>query len=92
MPGIENGPHTVSAFDEELMGVRARIAEMGGLAEEMLSQALEGLEKRDGPALEGVILRDKRLDALEALVEEQIIRLIALRAPWRRIFGFWWRG
>lgn len=81
MPGIENGPHTVKAFDEELMGVRARIAEMGGLAEEMLSQALEGLERRDVEILEKVIQRDKRLDALESAVEEQIIRMIALRAP-----------
>ncbi len=81
MTDLSMGPHIVSAFDDELMGVRARIAEMGGLAEDMLGQALDGLERRDVALLEEVILRDRRLDALEAETEELIIRLIALRAP-----------
>jgi phosphate transport system protein len=81
MPDIETGPHIVSAFDEELMGVRAKIAEMGGLAEEMLDPALEGVERRDVSLCEEVIQRDRRLDALEREVEETVVRLIALRAP-----------
>ncbi len=81
MGNIESGRHIVSAFDEELMGVRAKLAEMGGLAEEMLDQALEAVANRDAALSEEVVQRDRRLDRLEIEVEEMIIRVIALRAP-----------
>ncbi|MEC9432575.1 MAG: phosphate signaling complex protein PhoU [Pseudomonadota bacterium] len=81
MGNMDNGPHIVSAFDEELMGIRAKLAEMGGLAEQMLSDAIEGVERRDIALCEQVIGRDRRLDRLEQETEEQVIRLIALRAP-----------
>lgn len=81
MGRMESGPHIVSAFDEEIMGLRAKLAEMGGLAEDMLGQALEGLERRDVAALEEVIVRDRRLDRLDQETEELVIRMIALRAP-----------
>lgn len=81
MGNMDNGPHIVSAFDEELMGVRAKLAEMGGLAEQMLADAIEGVERRDVALCEQVISRDRRLDRLEQEAEELVIRVIALRAP-----------
>ena len=81
MAAKESGPHIVSAFDEELMAIRAKIAEMGGLAEEMLDQCLTGIERRDVALCEAVVQRDKRLDELEQEVEERVVNLIALRAP-----------
>ncbi len=75
------GKHIVSAFDEALMAIQAKIAEMGGLAEDMLADSLTGVRRRDVPLCEEVVLRDKRMDRLEAEVEEMTIRLIALRAP-----------
>ena len=39
--------HIVSAFDEDLVQVQARISEMGGLGEELLSKALESVQARD---------------------------------------------
>jgi len=81
MTRIDSGPHIVSAFDDELMGVRAKIAEMGGLAEDMLGQALDGVERRDVALCEEVVARDRRLDRLELETETLVIRLLALRAP-----------
>ncbi|MEM6440844.1 MAG: phosphate signaling complex protein PhoU [Pseudomonadota bacterium] len=78
---MEVGRHIVSAFDDELMGVRAKIAEMGGLAEDMLGQALEGVERRDLALCEEVVARDRRLDRLETETEEMVIRTLALRSP-----------
>ncbi|RMF36644.1 MAG: phosphate transport system regulatory protein PhoU [Alphaproteobacteria bacterium] len=75
------GPHIVSAFDKELMAIHAKIAEMGGLAEELLSQALEAVEKRDPGLAEQVIQRDKRLDRLEMEVDELTVKVMALRQP-----------
>lgn len=81
MSTMNTGRHTVSAFDEELMGVRAKIAEMGGLAEKLLDEALEAIERRDVEMAEQVIASDRRLDKLEQETEELVIRTIALRAP-----------
>lgn len=78
---MEVGRHIVSAFDEDLIGVRAKIAEMGGLAEDMLGQALEGVERRDLALCEEVVARDRRLDRLEVETEEMVIRTLALRSP-----------
>jgi len=73
--------HIVKAFDDDLMAVRAKISEMGGVAEEMLSGALKSLIERNAELASSVILLDKRLDALEIEVEEMATRIIALRQP-----------
>ena len=75
------GPHIVSAFDDDLTMIEAKISEMGGLAEELLASALEAVEKRDTTLAEGVIARDAKLDALELEVEEMATNTIALRQP-----------
>ncbi|WP_118135975.1 phosphate signaling complex protein PhoU [Oceanicella sp. SM1341] len=74
-------PHIVSAFDDDLLAVQAKISEMGGLCEELLSNALDAVENRDPKLAEEVILRDKRLDRLEFEVEELTTRIMALRQP-----------
>jgi len=81
MTNKDKGAHIVSAFDDELMAVLARLAEMGGIAESMLSQALEGVERRDEALCEAVIARDKRLDELELSTDEMVTRTLALRQP-----------
>lgn len=73
--------HIVSAFDEDLVQVQARISEMGGLCEELLSNALESVQTRDADLARAVIERDKSLDAMEIALEEQVVRVIALRQP-----------
>jgi len=73
--------HIVTAFDAELQGISARISEMGGIAEEQLTQALEALRLRDNALAEEVIAADARLDALEMKFEERAIQTLALRQP-----------
>jgi len=73
--------HIVSSFDEDLVQVQAKISEMGGLCEELLSKALESVQKRDAALAREVIDRDRALDALEAGLEEQVVKVIALRQP-----------
>ena len=73
--------HIVSAFDDDLIKIEAKIAEMGGLAEQMLSMALNAVENRDQALGEEAIALDKRLDALEMEVEEMATLTIALRQP-----------
>jgi phosphate transport system protein len=73
--------HTVKAFDEDITRLRGLIAEMGGLAELAISEAMSALVRGDEELAAGVVRRDKKLDALESEVDAMAIRTIALRAP-----------
>ena len=75
------GPHIVSAFDDDLIAVQGKISEMGGLAEELLRNALEAVQNRDAEMAAQVRERDKVLDALELELETMATRVIALRQP-----------
>jgi phosphate transport system protein len=73
--------HTVKAFDQDLDQLRASIAQMGGLAEAAIAEAMRALIDRDIEAANRVVENDKKIDALEAEVERNAVQLIALRAP-----------
>lgn len=73
--------HTVKAFDEDITRLRGLIAEMGGLAEVSIGEAMSALVKGDEKLAQEVVARDKRIDALDAEVDRLAVRVIALRAP-----------
>lgn len=75
------GEHTVKAFDEDLNRLRGLISEMGGRAEQALTRAMTALNTGDTILAAEVIEADKRIDALEAEVEQLAAQTIALRAP-----------
>ena len=74
-------PHIVSAFDSDLQELRARLSEMGGLAAEQLSEALDSVRRRDLPLARQVVLKDVELDRRELALEELAVRTLALRQP-----------
>jgi phosphate transport system protein len=73
--------HTVKAFDEDITRLRGLIAEMGGLAEVAVQNAMDALVKGDDQLADSVIKGDKKIDALESEVDKLAVRIIALRAP-----------
>lgn len=73
--------HTVKAFENEISQLRGLIAEMGGLAEVAIRDAIDALINHDEEKAKQVIANDARLDALEAEVDRLAVRTIALRAP-----------
>ena len=73
--------HTVKAFDEDLNRLRGLISEMGGRAEQALLQAMTALSKGGLDLAAQVVRDDKKIDALEAEVEQLTVQTIALRAP-----------
>ncbi|MBV7259852.1 phosphate signaling complex protein PhoU [Erythrobacter crassostreae] len=73
--------HTVKAFDEDITRLRGLIAEMGGLAEVAIQEALDAMIRGDAELAERVVARDKKIDAIESEVDKLAVRIIALRAP-----------
>jgi phosphate transport system protein len=73
--------HTVKAFDKDLGELGAKIAEMGGLAEKMLTDAIDALIRQDLDLARATIATDPRIDALERDVEERSVLILARRQP-----------
>lgn len=73
--------HIASAFDRDLETVQAQIMKMGGLVEDAIRLAAKSLETRDEPLAEQVRAADRQIDILEAEINENAARVIALRAP-----------
>lgn len=73
--------HIVTAFDQDLRGISARISEMGGLAEEQLGSAIEAMKTRDSALAQEVVNSDKLLDKMEMDLEQSAIEVMALRQP-----------
>lgn len=76
--------HTVRSFSQDLEELTGDIARMGGLAEDMLSDAIQAIATRDLALAETVVARDPQIDALQVEVEKKILRLLALRQPLAR--------
>ncbi len=73
--------HIVQSYDEELSRLNNMIAEMGGLAEQQLTGAIDALMRRDKEQAEKITSRDKKIDAYEAEIDAMTIRMLALRQP-----------
>jgi phosphate transport system protein len=73
--------HIVKSFDEQLQGLAAAVAQMGGLAEAQLASAIDAIARRDSGAAESAVAGDVRIDALQQEIEERALKLLALRQP-----------
>lgn len=73
--------HTVKSFTEQLEALASTIAQMGGLCEANLADAIDAIAKRDTTRAEAVVVGDKRIDALQVQAETQALNLLALRQP-----------
>ena len=73
--------HTVKSYDDDLASLKQMLAQMGGLAEEQLANAIDAIAKRDTKLADRVIAGDEKIDALEQQIEEKSILTIAKRQP-----------
>jgi len=73
--------HIVKSFDDALQQLAAGIAEMGGLAERLVSDSITALSRGDGELAQAVIGEDVRLDQMQRALEEKAILIIARRQP-----------
>jgi phosphate transport system protein len=73
--------HIVTSFDDDLTLLSRRIAVLGGMAEQLVSQAISALTRGDLEQAEKVIAEDAKLDALHREIEERAILTLARRQP-----------
>jgi phosphate transport system protein len=73
--------HTVKAFDDDITRLRGLVAEMGGLAEVAITQAMDALVRHDEKLAGEVVERDRKINALNGEIDKLSIRVLALRAP-----------
>jgi phosphate transport system protein len=73
--------HTMKAYDKELEALERHIAEMGGIAEKMVIDAMDALANSNNQLAHAVIHTDERLDALQREIENAAILTIARRQP-----------
>jgi phosphate transport system protein len=73
--------HTIKAFDVDLQELSRKVAEMGGLAEKQIADAVQALSRRDAALAQRVMAIDPQVDALQREIEEKAILTIARRQP-----------
>jgi len=73
--------HIASVFDRDLESVQALLMRMGGLVEVAIRDSAAALETRDEELAIRVREDDARIDALERQINDEVARIIALRAP-----------
>jgi phosphate transport system protein len=73
--------HTVTAFDDELKEIGGFVAQIGGMAERMIDEAMAALTRADTERAASVIEEDAKIDHLQREVEEKAILMIARRQP-----------
>ena len=73
--------HTVKAFTEKLETLASSVAQMGGMAEAQLADAIEAIARRDTALAESAVGGDKQIDQLQQAIEDQALKLLALRQP-----------
>jgi len=73
--------HIVKSFQDQLEALSTGLVQMGGLCETQLSNAIESILRRDSTLAEQTVAADLRIDVLEQQIEQQAVRLLALRQP-----------
>ncbi|MCW5692683.1 MAG: phosphate signaling complex protein PhoU [Pseudolabrys sp.] len=76
-----NEQHTAKAFDVDLQDLARMVAEMGGLAEKQVADAVDALAKRDTAMASRVTAADVSIDELQREIEEKAVLTIARRQP-----------
>jgi phosphate transport system protein len=71
----------VRHFQEELEQLKARLLAMGGLAEDRVRAAVEGLVSRDMDVVTGVLAGDVPINQLHIEIDNRCFTLLALHQP-----------
>lgn len=71
----------MAIFDEELRNLKDKILKMGFSVEAAIRDSIKSLVERDSELAREVIRNDHQINALDVEIDEESIRLIAIRQP-----------
>lgn len=71
----------MTVFDEELQHLKEKLLKMGSLVEDAIKNSIHSLVERDNALAQKVIDNDRLVNTLDVEIDEESIRLIALRQP-----------
>jgi phosphate transport system protein len=71
----------VRHFEEELQQLQNRLLAMGGLAEDRVRAAVEGLVSRDTSVVDAVLTGDAAINQLHIEIDDRCFTLLALHQP-----------
>ncbi len=71
----------MAIFDEELRALKERVLKIGSMVETAINDSVRSLVERDSNLAREVIKKDHQINALDVGIDEECIRLIALRQP-----------
>ncbi len=75
-------------FDEELNALKEKILKLGCMVENAIRDSVKALVERDSELAKEVIKKDHLINALDVGIDEECVRLIALRQPMARDLRF----
>jgi len=73
--------HTLSVLDQDLERIRELILTMGGRVEQAIALSARALDGRDADLAAQVVQADRAIDAMEEEINQQVVRVLALRQP-----------
>lgn len=76
--------HIIKSYDSELDRLTSEIVGMGEHASKQIHAAIDVVERRDERAARRVVDNDEAIDAMEHAISQDVVRLLALRAPMAR--------
>jgi phosphate transport system protein len=74
----------MAIFDDELLNLRERVLKLGCMVENAICDSVKALVERDSELAKEVIRRDHLINAMDVGIDEECVRLIALRQPMAR--------
>jgi len=74
----------MAIFDDELQNLRERVLKLGSMVENAICDSVKALVERDTELAKEVIRKDHLINAMDVGIDEECVRLIALRQPLAR--------
>ena len=73
--------HIAKQFDADLENIRNRVLQMGGLVEQLIVMAMDGLSSGDMLVIDQAIATDERVNRHDVELDEACTQIIARRQP-----------
>jgi phosphate transport system protein len=73
--------HISQSFNIELDTIKTRLAEMGGMAERQVNDAIRAMIEADATVADQVVKLDHKINEMEVAIDEECVRILAKRQP-----------